>query len=279
MCKLLILTSHNPAELPRIIDAAWSMFSATERDGYGAAWVGPDRTMRTARSYLPNLASVASLPDFADTFGQADELASDGGALILHGRTATCGISLANTHPMMVNDGATAVVHNGVVRSKSYQNKLTTCDSELLALAYAKGGVQEVARSIAGYYAFAALTVGKRSVTLDVARDGSAMLYCAPLASGGWAFGTTPELAASVGTGRPVRFKSCHAVRFEAPHGKRLVQSGPAAPFQPLREELTKAERKDAARALATSQGYRSAFEDTELGHTFGSTNWRGGGQ
>ena len=99
---------------------------------------------------------------------------SDGGWLLLHGRRATCGVSLENTHPML-DDGAAALIHNGVVSSETIHNVSTTCDSELLLRAMLSHGPAGLA-DVSGYFAFAMLRRRKDGWHAAVVRDDTARL-------------------------------------------------------------------------------------------------------
>jgi hypothetical protein len=210
MCKLLILTSHDSSKLDSIIVKAWGVMSATERDGFGAAWVTPGGRIGWVRSSVPFIRE--SLPEFVAGFGARHGEQSDGGALIIHGRTATCGVSLCNTHPML--SGKTALVHNGVVSSSAFENKTTSCDSELLLTAFNHGDIHAIVQGITGYYAFGHIAAarGGRSV-LTVVRDDRANLRVGRYGSG-WAFATTPAQLVAAGAVDHGDFKQCYAARF-----------------------------------------------------------------
>ena len=169
--------------------------SKSERDGFGAAWVSPNGKIGYVKSSQPSL--LPDLPEFCSAFSEGNGLKSDGGALIIHGRTATCGVNIANTHPMMGNN--CALVHNGVVSSKRFHNTDTTCDSELLLHAWKADGIDAVARDISGYYAFAIIQRLKGKTVLDIVRDDKAQLKVGRVTDG-WAFATTPALLATLGS-------------------------------------------------------------------------------
>jgi len=196
MCKIAILTKHEPKELENLINDLWTNFSKTEFDGYGASWIMPNGKLATVKSSLP-IVRRNSLPSFVQGFYELNgELKSNGGGLLVHGRTATCGINLANCHPMQ--SGQSALIHNGVVRSFFYKNsKATTCDSELILNAWKHGlrsqnSLENVADHIQGYYAFAILTASKLGEILDVVRDDKAMLHSGLLFNG-YCFATTRD--------------------------------------------------------------------------------------
>lgn len=198
MCKVIILQKHAPAARNRLIRAAWSYFCRTgETDGFGAAWIAKDGRLAWAKSSSPTLSG--DLPPWADGFFAHRGLAepSDGGWLLLHGRTATCGVDVDNTHPMLDDNGTAALVHNGVVSSETLQNVYTTCDSELLLHAWDQGGAKGL-EQVSGYFAFALLLRRRDGWHAVVARDDKARLRVGKT-SRGWAWATTDDALATVG--------------------------------------------------------------------------------
>lgn len=195
MCKLAIVTKHDSTKLGAIILNAWKEMATTERDGFGAAWVGPNGKIGYVKSSQPSF--LPDLPTFCAAFSDGNGLKSDGGALIIHGRTATCGVNVGNTHPMMGSN--CALVHNGVVSSKRFHNTETTCDSELLLHAWKADGIDAVAKDISGYYAFAIIQRIRGKTVLDIVRDDKAQLKVGKI-DDGWAFATTTSLLATLGS-------------------------------------------------------------------------------
>jgi asparagine synthetase B (glutamine-hydrolysing) len=173
---------------------------------------------------------------------------SDGGFLIIHGRTSTCGVSLENTHPMLSPNAA--LVHNGVVHSKTHRNQSTTCDSELILSAYTKGGIKEVAESIAGYYAFMLLQKIRHARALTVARDFTASLHAGET-DNGFAFATTPRLLAVAKARNLGPVKGGQCISFRSAKAFTITE------FSPLKEAVTDSGFEDMAdlafgRATAT---------------------------
>lgn len=210
MCKIAILTCHNPDKLKDIIESVWRSMAATEKDGYGAAWVKPDGTLGYCKSSTTTIEEA--MPDFCLSFGESTKLESNGGPLLIHGRTATCGVNLENTHPILCGDSA--MVHNGIVNSKRFHNVETTCDSELLVHAMRKDGVTALENDIEGYYAFGLLTVSRKGSVLDVVRDATASLHAGRLPGDGWVFATTQYLITVAGGQYASGFKPGCRVRF-----------------------------------------------------------------
>lgn len=229
MCQILCLTSHDPARLHEIIQKVWVSMAFSQKDGYGAAWRGADGTIGYLKRRFPKISTEAAPPFVKptaptgygshkpqDPFFESNDIPSDGGFLIIHGRTATNAVNMANTHPFLdvLDDGRlVAMVHNGVVSSSKYSNLLDgcTCDSELLLRAYTSGGIDEVERHIDGRYAFMYLEVAPPTVeevaaaaekgiqavgktTLHVAKDEMASLYCGVKLDDTFVFATTEHL-------------------------------------------------------------------------------------
>lgn len=222
MCQILCLTSHDPAKRDQIILDAWHQMSITQKDGYGAAWFGADGTIGFHKRRFPRLVDTIETPKFVDSkkgkttpFSLSNDIPSDGGFLIIHGRASTNDISLANTHPMLAENAA--MVHNGVIRSFKYSNKNVgcTCDSEKLLLAYLDGGADNVELHTDGSYAFMMLKyepptddeivlaasedrlpAGKKS--LHIAKDNVRTLHSGVMHDGTYAIGTTEFLLEKV---------------------------------------------------------------------------------
>lgn len=224
MCQILCLTSHDPAKLHEIIQKIWVKMSYSQRDGYGAAWSGADGTIGYLKRRYPKIGPEEPLPfvkasKSPESFAESNDIPSDGGFLIIHGRMATGVINVANTHPFVdeFEDGSrVAMIHNGVVRSAKYANVLhgCTCDSELLMRAYVHGGIDEVEQHIDGRYAFMHLEYTPPTdeevaaagdgappsghKALHIAKDSGQSLYCGLLADKTYAFATTEGLLKDV---------------------------------------------------------------------------------
>ena len=192
MCKIAIHTAHDPAKLADLILSSWKIMSTSEKDGFGACWIRPDGKLGYVKSSTTTLKS--NLPAFIRGFQDGGICESNGTYLMIHGRTATCGVNAENTHPMIV--GNDALIHNGIVTSKRYHNVETTCDSELLLHAW-RDGIKAIEQDINGYYAFGNIRINKRKTILDIVKDDRAQLHGASTTvSGeeGFIFATTGEL-------------------------------------------------------------------------------------
>lgn len=223
MCKLIILQAHNPASRLSIIKNAWSYFHATgETDGFGAVWLTKKKKLAWMKSSSPHIGD--SLPIFGDGFYEcSSDDESNGGWLLLHGRKATCGVNLDNTHPMLDNDRA-ALIHNGVVKSEVFHNINTTCDSELLLRAWDQG-CEKGLSDITGYFAFAMLIKRRDGWHTIIARDNTARLSVGSNDLG-WVWSTTTEGLAL--TGIDAKFICNHkpmtAARFNPDNTLEVVQ-------------------------------------------------------
>lgn len=198
MCKVIVTTSHNPKKLKSLISEAWGYFNRTgESDGFGAVWISRSGNLCWLKSSSPEIES--NPPHFCTGFAdsEGENSPSNGGFLLIHGRKATCAKTLENTHPML-GDGS-ALIHNGVVRSASIENKDTTCDSELLLIAMRENNADRLAE-ITGYFAFGMIQKTESGKwCLHVGRDDTARLVAGRNDSGGYTFATTAEAAEIAG--------------------------------------------------------------------------------
>lgn len=210
MCKIIILQSspRTPKARRKLINAAWHYFARTgETDGFGAAWVTHSGLLAYAKSSAPTL-SHRDVPDYVAGFRASShlDLNGDGGWMLIHGRKATCGINIDNTHPIL--DQSIALIHNGVVRSERFKNVTTSCDSELLLRAIDQEGVPGL-KDVTGYYAFAMLRKRRDGWHALIARDDTAKLRVGRLPGGYTAWATTDEAlsiahATAIGDAKPM---------------------------------------------------------------------------
>jgi predicted glutamine amidotransferase len=255
MCKLAILLQHDPKRLAQTVTDVWTAMSKTEKDGFGAAWLSPRGALRYIKSSTTSPGE--SLPDFFDGFTDGAFSTSNGGPLLIHARTATCGINAENTHPMLVAN--TALIHNGVVSSDRFKNTETSCDSELLTHAFRQGGTKALEDDITGYYAFALLeALPRRRWSLDIVRDSRAPLVGGVLANSGLAFATNDAVLASTGAKHLGKIRDNVHFRYE--DGKHVLTED----FTP-KMQTTPSLRTSASRAFGD-------FPATTPDH---STNWR----
>lgn len=205
MCKIMCIAGVDKSKvknLQKFMAAMVAPLTASDPHGFGYAaisastglygerWLSPADAFKTRKDVSPNdaplLAHLGAVLEPAITynsFGTAS--GEDIQAVLLHGRYATCDVSIANTHPFV--RGTTALIHNGVI-SNSYQLKkiTSTCDSEVILNEYVESNVsvnadniQDVAYSLEGYYACGVLARGASGHwIMDVFRDDKAELYC-----------------------------------------------------------------------------------------------------
>lgn len=235
MCKILCITSHDPAQRNTIIQKAWLGMYGTP-DGYGAAWFGADGSIGFFKRSHPRIYGYdgpkGEPPSYVVKkgtyqrpskafFSESNDIPSDGGFLIIHGRNATGLVNVANTHPMVRPDAA--MVHNGVVQSLKYNNELDgcTCDSELLLNAFMAGGVAEIEKEISGYYAFMCLSHDAHNdqmvKTLHVAKDRRALLVCGIRPDGSYAFATVESMLKDVDAEFMGDVEDCSVITFRGP--------------------------------------------------------------
>lgn len=231
MCKIAGTTGFNPQDLQEIINDTWSEMSATETDGYGAAWTDTKGGVSWVKTSIPFFPEEEGLyPDFCSAFGDSNINGEpDGNYLIIHGRTATCSVETKNTHPMIEigKRRQMALVHNGMVDSFTYDNVNSTCDSELLLRAYQKDGFKGIEDGVEGYYALMMIDRTKARTQFIVARDDRAMLQVGKMDSGHWCFATTRELIETMGADPFCKYKASTYAVFtlgkDKPHVKRFV--------------------------------------------------------
>jgi len=260
MCKITILTKHNSKELCSIIVKTWQAMSITEKDGYGAAWISPKGKLQYVKSSVPSLRAVNNesfsfVKEFHELHGK---LQSNGGELIIHGRTSTCGINLNNTHPMI--SGQSALIHNGIVSSDIYKNTATSCDSELLLKAFEDEGITSFEKNISGYYAFAHLKAnGRLPSILTIAKDNRANLQVGKIAGNGLAFATTDSLLKIIRAEKIGQYTDNTFTTFK--YGELISQKH----FKPFVEPYNSAREAAAARSLGLSNSYYGR-DSTPLG-------------
>lgn len=230
------MTKHDAKNLGTIITSVWKAMSSTEKDGFGAAWVSPNGKIGYVKSSHPYL--MPELPPFCAAFSGGNGLPSDGGALIIHGRTATCGVNVDNTHPML--DDNYALIHNGVVRSKRFHNINSTCDSELILKAWHEGGINAISRDISGYYALGIIERFRGKTWLRVIRDDQAKLLVGKR-DDAWVFATTDALLKVAGAEYISEFRTNTLATFINGKYHSLAEFTPAKPDRTLASDASKA--------------------------------------
>ena len=216
MCKLAGWTSSKEHPLTKAaadeaIIAAHKVISLTERDGFGYAQAGVsglrakfvDPKEHKGIDCLSNLYRRAGKG--AGAFATAYRTSIEGAykphqSMIIHGRTATCGISLENVHPFRRKGWTLA--HNGVcgyAGKDQGEHSKTTCDSQHLLICMADNTPtkkrKEDLQNITGYAAFLALNPQGK---LFVAVDDTASLYAGITSKGRWIFGTNAKIVEAI---------------------------------------------------------------------------------
>ncbi len=176
MCLLFALSDTSKVsqqDLQRLLLMVSSEFGRTQRDGFGFA-------LGDANSPTPYIERYAKPTDFMGPGRLAQHLQEAGwmgkyalhgdweqsgdwsklkhtGPLIVHGRTATSGVALKNTHPFHKNGWTLA--HNGVVQWHGPKLPLeSTCDSEHLLNCYTSlQGPASFGTCITGWFATLAI--------------------------------------------------------------------------------------------------------------------------
>lgn len=178
MCKIIVFT--NAAKIKQKTDSRKiaAILSSSQRDGFGYAIQGKkgvfgERTIKplayTSRFGMPK----NDLPWVQSTHETFGEISEHAGAAIFHGRTSTNEVSLTNTHP--ISKHGWNLIHNGVVNNTGEKYPMvTTNDSEHVLHFLNRGGVNDVAANLTGYYAVAAISPDNR---LHVFKDATARLF------------------------------------------------------------------------------------------------------
>lgn len=205
ICKNLMIAGIKPAHEAAALEfmfAATPFISENDRDGLGYAaqnekgvfgerWINPKEAFvyRTPFSKKDKeiKETFVNVLDGAPRYNKWGKVGKSFHALLLHARMATCAVDIGNTHPFVSEDGKTALIHNGIVRSYTLKNVTSTCDTELLLNSYVGNGVakdptavQAMAKEIQGSYACGVLTVdaeGKQ--VMDIFRNNTSSLYAA----------------------------------------------------------------------------------------------------
>jgi predicted glutamine amidotransferase len=184
MCKLFIATgSLTKQQTLKLIDKAASIFSKTQKDGFGFIAYGSNGTTATGHYLEPSNypGFNVSLPEWVESNRiETGAIPSNVTALVCHGRTATSRVVLANVHPFISKD--IALCHNGVlswIGSGPEPKAQNHCDSEQFLNWFnsIKAPFNNTKTSWSGYGVFG--IINKRKKTLTVAKCGSGKLaYC-----------------------------------------------------------------------------------------------------
>lgn len=183
MCKILAITNLKNIVLDqKTLESIKDVLCAYDRDGFGFAVSHEDKSVfqyrTTETKALSGIDSnrafllQGTTPLTLKVGRQRRETQVSG---IFHGRMSTNSVSVDNTHPFALSSGG-ALIHNGVVYDDGYLDDLKTdCDTEILAVYWNIGGVNEIQTNVSGYAAMAILDQGQ----LHVIRDDRATLFMA----------------------------------------------------------------------------------------------------
>lgn len=204
MCKLIAISGlsvKGRKQSNALIKKTSELLGSSQRDGYGFAigtgnvadmslgvyierYLNPSvvtgmGTIKSSRTLLPSSIKTVLKDgvDF-DSHGIMPSGKMVNAPFIAHGRTATCGKFISNTHPFTGkhNGKQWTIAHNGVVEWNGDKLPLhTTCDSEYLLNCYLYlNGEQSFKDGIAGYAAIVGINPEGEMFAL---RDDRAPLY------------------------------------------------------------------------------------------------------
>jgi len=124
-----------------------------------------------------------------------------------------------------------ALIHNGIVQSKTIENEETTCDSELLLLAMKDNNAERLAE-ITGYFAFGMVQPTATGWQMHVAKDDTAKLFAGRNRSHGYTFGTTPDACLIGDAKNSYEMRNDTLLTFTGPrkHTTRKIPHAPPPP-------------------------------------------------
>jgi predicted glutamine amidotransferase len=181
MCKLFIATGTiSKQQTLKLIEKAASLFSRTQKDGFGFVAYGSNGTVATGHYLEPaNFPGFnVSLPEWIECNRiESGRIPENVTALVCHGRTATSKVVIANVHPF--NNKHLFLSHNGVlswIGSGPEPKAKHACDSEqfLNWFSTLKAPFNETKANWSGYGVFG--IINTRAKTLTVAKCGNGKL-------------------------------------------------------------------------------------------------------
>jgi len=177
MCKLIAISrvsTKNSKQASLLVKRSSELLGASQKDGFGFS-IKHQNGQYTERylsaDYVAGLGTLKESVDMLksnirtkliegidfDTDGVKPKKGAINGCFIAHGRTATCGKTIENTHPFtgMNQHGNWTIAHNGIVEWSGVKLPLnTTCDSEHLLNCFLHlDGEQSFKDGISGYAA------------------------------------------------------------------------------------------------------------------------------
>jgi len=198
MCKLIAisrLATKNSKQTSLLVKRSSELLGASQKDGFGFSLKhksGQYTERYLSADYVAGLGTLKESIDMLksnirtkliegidfDVNGVKPPKGHNNGCYIAHGRTATCGKTINNTHPFTGSNehGNWTIAHNGIVEWSGVKLPLhTSCDSEHLLNCFLHlNGEQSFKDGINGY----AAVVGIDPLgNLFVLRDNKAPLY------------------------------------------------------------------------------------------------------
>jgi hypothetical protein len=198
MCKLIAISrvsTKSSKQASALVKRSAELLGASQKDGFGYSIKHQNGQFTERYLSADSVAGMGTLKESFDLikgsirtkllegidFDSNGEKPAKGkivGSLIAHGRTATCGKSIENTHPFtgFNEHGKWTIAHNGIVEWSGVKLPLhTTCDSEHLLNCFLHlNGEQSFKDGISGY---AAVIGFDQLGQMFVLRDNKAPLY------------------------------------------------------------------------------------------------------
>ena len=204
MCKLFcVLDVENQNDVEKFIKKAVPYVTRDDDDGLGIMRLGENGVF--IQRWLDVPRKLVTADNIESPYKDLLRLESNESgipsqrldAVAIHGRLATCGISLDNVHPFYLE--GTALMHNGIMsNTKPTDNIISSCDSEALLHRYIDKGVKDRAENLTeamsdltGYYA---TIVFNDNGVVDIWRDNQASLVLAYVPGIGNVIATNAEL-------------------------------------------------------------------------------------
>lgn len=203
MCKIAVfplVKENKQTEAWKLAVALTPLLTAQDNDGfgymafgdkglYGERWVNVKQAWRARKKVsdippLVNYSDVLYPIDGYNMFGERGKNRTY--SIALHARKATCGVSLANTHPFLNGKATLGIIHNGIITNSHMLGvPQHGCDSEaILSLAHRYNvnddmeHWQNVVDELSGWWAVAAFSQNdKGKWHLDIVHDHVSDLY------------------------------------------------------------------------------------------------------
>ena len=204
MCKLYtIIDIESQVKAERLVKVSVPYITKTDSDGLGIMRLGDGAIHSQKWVTVPT--DINSKPCIASPYADALKLEylekgkcpDTLDAIAVHGRKATCGINIENTHPFQT--AKTALMHNGIISVVDAKDqRLSTCDSEVLLWRYLENNIREKPElltkaldSVQGYYACIVFNVNG---VVDIWTDELATLVMAKVSNVGTVIATTKDI-------------------------------------------------------------------------------------